>query len=433
MTPTNQLDTRTDISKSPCPDDSRNFNMSFGVIGQAPSNRSNGQLPTVIGSSRLLSNPTNYPRVDEFNVYQKQLQFEQQQQYAHQLQLQELLRQQHQQQQQQQHQQQLHMHMKQQDLVSESMRSHRSTPPPQLFYPPSASIDRPSSPRQALLSSASSTPSPSQKRFIEYSYGVLHYGAVSQPGESTAAAAWWIADQAENIIVQGSIALQQAAPAPIRVEYEALQHGVTAALEHKITHLSIKGTSDLIKEQFSSGKVFPYFRTVYYSVRDIIPLVQNTLTQFVSVSFEVISVDKNFYVKTLAEDAISIHKRRQELAVFSLINETEEKARPPTPSVSMFKPIAAPIHHQLIHTSTVYSSNPTTHDSAYDNCDLATSLWMSSESVSPNESYYSRHSSPGLPMSTYPTSFVNKISSSSAKGFESDLNQGNVMTFRIIN
>jgi len=426
----------------------------------------------IIGSPRknVLSNDNFGSRVDQLRVYQLQKQQQQCQQLV-QLQLQDQLRQQQQQQQQQ-------MRLRQQqEIALQELRNKRS-----FEHQLQLQLQQNNNQGYGL------------QQLRQHSYGVLHYGAVSQPGTAVAAASWWIADQNENILVQGSVAVQQLALTPIRVEYEALQHGVAAALDRNITHLLIRGTSDLIKSQFASGKIFPYFRTIYHTVRDMIPTIQNSLAQLVSCSFEVIPVDKNYYVKMLAENALSTHQRRQELAVFSLMNEVEvssvglaksnnsnnnnsssvpgstsvntSSSNPaPVVATAAFVPILAlgslvsdpisdtrfvPTPSQQIVANC--SSSHTTYDSTYDSsvCDYPTaSLWMSSDSVSPETSCYSRHSSPSLPSSSvinqsYPFPNINKQTastttsttaatsvSSSAKSFGSDV-QGNFLMFRIV-
>jgi hypothetical protein len=185
----------------------------------------------------------------------------------------------------------------------------------------------------------------------------------------------------------------------------------------------------------------------------------------------------------LAEEALSTHQRRQELAVFSLMNEVEVSNGGVTKSNSNIPIVPIPVHGSTTVSPpapapastfsfrfpvaaspplSVYSdsrpasqhvvascfSSHTTYDSTYDSsvCDHPTaSLWMSSDSVSPETSCYSRHSSPSLPSSSMTTQsympFPNikkqtattatTSVSSSAKSLDSDV-QGNFLMFRIV-
>lgn len=410
----------------------------------------NEQPSSFSGKSRYVSDNHGCDQLKSYqNQLQQQIQYEEQQQnlqhqqhryeqQQHQLQLQEQLRQQYQ------HQLQLKHQQHEQELALEVLHNSRRQIQVQVqsfqtFDNQSTRTNQSYQPFQLIQPQSSH-----QQHF----YGVLHYGSVSQSNSLVAAAAWWIADQYENILVQGSVAIQQVQLTPIRVEYEALQHGISAALGCNITHLSIKGVSDLIKSQFASNKVFPYFRTIYHTVRHIIPIIQNSLSQFVSCSFEVISLKTNHYVKMLADEAISTHQRRQELAVYNLVNEVYVSQSKSTKNIaipaSAPAPVSAPLYLPLPEfvkptpqISANYSPSNTMYDSTYDSsvCDPSACGWMSSDSISPSASCYSRHSSPSLPSSIQPS--CNVPSKAATQGFSnkslSSDSQSGFLMFRIVN
>lgn len=146
-------------------------------------------------------------------------------------------------------------------------------------------------------------------------FGSLYFAGEVKSDSLVAGAAWMILDACDGLIVQGSAPIapsqMQISSSHIRAEYEALYQGLLAALQHHITVLTIKGTSDLINAHFFQGPRLPIFSALYHTVDDYSVRIAALLQQFRKVSYELVPASRSCFTQRIAGDAIHLFECRQ--------------------------------------------------------------------------------------------------------------------------
>lgn len=145
--------------------------------------------------------------------------------------------------------------------------------------------------------------------------GSLYFAGEVKPESAVAGAAWMILDAHDGLIVQGSIPVTppqpQITPSQIRAEYEALYQGLVTALQHRISILVVKGTSELIHAHFFNGPKFPLFAALCRSVEDLASRISQLILLFQKVSYEHMPSGHAGFTQKIAGDAIHLFESRR--------------------------------------------------------------------------------------------------------------------------
>lgn len=100
--------------------------------------------------------------------------------------------------------------------------------------------------------------------------GTLYFSAFLPIDSLVGGCAWAVHDDGNVLITSGAVSVSLTYSSILRLEYEALLNGLKAAFTKKIRRLTIKGNSQMILEHLLHGfHTFPYFQTIYHSVKDL--------------------------------------------------------------------------------------------------------------------------------------------------------------------
>lgn len=144
--------------------------------------------------------------------------------------------------------------------------------------------------------------------------GTLYFGGYVNPETLASASAWWIADAAEVVIAQGSAPVNLDMNSSIyRVEYEGLLHGLLTAIQHNVKKLVVRGSSEIVN-QFTSLEEIAFLRSIQTSEKDITDYILKVIPKFQRIEFVKIPLERNHYVRMIAEDA-SFKFQRRDLSV----------------------------------------------------------------------------------------------------------------------
>lgn len=133
--------------------------------------------------------------------------------------------------------------------------------------------------------------------------GTLNFGGYINPDTLVSASAWWIADASETIITQGSAPISLDSKSSIyRVDYEGLLQGLLSAIQYNVKKLVIRGSSDIVS-QFSNLEEIAFLRSIQTSEKEVIDYILRLLPKFQRIEFVKIPVERNHYVRMVAEDA----------------------------------------------------------------------------------------------------------------------------------
>jgi len=146
--------------------------------------------------------------------------------------------------------------------------------------------------------------------------GSLYFAGEVKPDSMVAGAAWMILDAHDGLIVQGSAPVQtppqpQITPSQIRAEYEALYQGLLAALQHRVSVLTIKGTSEMIHAHFFHGPRSNLFTTLFRTVEDFSARVGQLIQKFRKVTYELVPTSRSCFTRRIAGDAIHLFENRR--------------------------------------------------------------------------------------------------------------------------
>lgn len=163
--------------------------------------------------------------------------------------------------------------------------------------------------------------------------GILYFGGLCKTdpavGTMIGGCAWWISNQVDVLIIQGSLPVKLSNISLMRVEYEGLLNGLKMALLRGFRSLVVRGSSEAIlnhlfeennnnnqgsvhshSQQFSQG-----FRSAYTNMTELKESTLSFFPQFERLEFELVSADQNQYVHQMADTIITSCLKRQSSAV----------------------------------------------------------------------------------------------------------------------
>lgn len=192
-----------------------------------------------------------------------------------------------------------------QSFANLSLQQHKQRDSRQPPRSPKAKFPTQSSLSKNQQQSASNQISQQHQAPSQGKCGTLFFSAYLPTDSLVGGCAWAVHDDSNALVVNGSVTVSLTYSSILRLEYEALLNGLKAAFTKKIRRLTIKGNSQMILEHLMNGDhTFPYFQSIYHTVKDLSAAIVKLLPQFHSVTSELMSVEENYLVHNLAIQAI---------------------------------------------------------------------------------------------------------------------------------
>jgi ribonuclease HI len=142
----------------------------------------------------------------------------------------------------------------------------------------------------------------------------LFFGSVVKPDSLVGGCAWWMNDEQQNVIANGSLPVIQTFPSLIRLEYEALLNGLKAAFQKNLRNIVIKGSSQFVINHLLTGVFNPFFTSMYSTIKDLYVAIQRLLPEF-NYEVELISPRRNYFSHKLAENIIIDYHRKRDMRI----------------------------------------------------------------------------------------------------------------------